>query len=581
MKKYSKNAQFPPPPSTGIQHRSASLGVWGLVAFLLFVFAAQNFIEMRRESCTSDEVVHLPAGLTYILKRDFRLNPEHPPLLKTLCALPLLVLRPKIDFTDPQWRIPSNQDSQFKFGFRFLYSNDADRLLFWGRMPIVLIAILLGVFVFRWARDLYGDLAGLYALGIFTFTPIFIAHSHLVTTDVGVSTFLTLSFYYLWRFSRSRLKRHLLWSSVAMGAALGSKFSAVVLFPLALVLLWVGSTSEEEKSLANDSRPSGGMGKRKGPSVADSKKEYVSGFHLGKRGRAFFSGNRRKLVNSFVFTATVLAVVQLSYLGSFDLTLYLKGMAQINKNHDPNFLYYFHSNLQRGGVWYYFPIAFFLKSTIPFVILFFLRIVSFLAKSHGNSGSQTYLLFPAAIYFLAIVVFADPLGIRYLIPIFPFLMIFSAGLIPDFSKNEVASWALWVLLLWNAGASVKAFPYHLSYFNEFVGGSSHGWEWLADSDVDWGQELKEVKKYMDERGISMVTLVSFSPYDNPAYYRIHCLRPTNEEWLSIVNRQISVAGVYVISVSHLGRMRAYGFDWMKKYPLIGNIGNSMFVFQLP
>lgn len=144
--------------------------IWGTAALLLASFACQNLVEMKRESCTMDETVHLPAGYTYLLKRDFRLNPEHPPLLKILCALPLLVLSPKIDFNDVRWISASDTAGQYEFGSKFLYSNDADRLLYWGRLTILLLAVLLGLIAFLWARRLYGNGAGLFALGLYAFS---------------------------------------------------------------------------------------------------------------------------------------------------------------------------------------------------------------------------------------------------------------------------------------------------------------------------------------------------------------------------------------------------------------------------
>jgi hypothetical protein len=120
-----------------LEHANAKvpLRIWIIVGALIAVFMAENIYEMRRQSCSSDEVLHLPAGYTYLVKQDFRLNPEHPPLLKELCALPLLFLKPKVDFSDPDWLQPSTM-SQSKFGYSFLYSNPprADQFLFWGRL---------------------------------------------------------------------------------------------------------------------------------------------------------------------------------------------------------------------------------------------------------------------------------------------------------------------------------------------------------------------------------------------------------------------------------------------------------------
>src|SRR5262249_46906437 len=106
------------------------------IVVLLFAFWLQMLLAATKLSATSDEVAHLPAGYSYWTTRDFRLNPEHPPLAKLLAALPLLVMKPKLHTEWPEWQ----GAKQYIFGYGFLYTNDADRLLFWGRFPMTLLA---------------------------------------------------------------------------------------------------------------------------------------------------------------------------------------------------------------------------------------------------------------------------------------------------------------------------------------------------------------------------------------------------------------------------------------------------------
>jgi hypothetical protein len=390
-------AVYPPVEAFGADMKGSSSErnipslVWGMVVLLLALFASQNLFEMLRESCTMDEVVHLPAGYTYLLKRDFRLNPEHPPLLKILCALPLLVLRPAVDFNDIHWTSASSSADHYQFGSKFLFSNDADRLLFWGRLPILLLAILLELFVFLWAQRLYGNTAGLFALGLFAFSPNIIAHSHLVTSDVGVSAFLTICFYFLWRYRRTQKQLHLCWSSLAMGAALASKFSAIVLFPVALFVLWViQKTDSPIESQASTPRS---WQKKKKP-YGYSAREDDSLYQKGDFWRSLVRVDKQKVLETVVFAGIAFAAVQLSYIGSLDLTVFFKGMAQVNQNHDPSFPYYFNGNMQPGGSWYYIPASFLLKATTAFIVLLFARIVVFLER--GGAGVANRCVFAAA-----------------------------------------------------------------------------------------------------------------------------------------------------------------------------------------
>jgi hypothetical protein len=538
--------------------------VWILVGALIAIFMAANIYEMRRQSCSSDEVVHLPAGYTYLVKRDFRLNPEHPPLLKELCALPLLFMQPKADFSDPNWLQPSAM-SQSEFGFKFLYSNPprADQFLFWGRLPIVLLSAWLGFFVFRWAQQLYGSTAGLLALSLYAFCPNVIAHSHFVTTDMGVTAFLTISFFNLWQFLQKGKMRRLCFSGLSMGAALASKYSALFLLPVGLFFLWgffrpISPPSMESKKNSNKF-PAMKMGNWQD--------------RAGDFWRKLFRLNRSKLKVVMIFLGLALLVVQLSYLGSLNPSLYIRGAIQVNANHNPFYDYYMNGDFKAGGWGGYFLLAFLVKATAPFIILLFVRLIFLLTNWETDWRASMFLMVPSVVLFIAVSVFADCMGVRYVLPGFPLMMVFSSGSY-NFLKKKTAFFCIWGLLSWHIISSIASFPYSLSYFNEFVGGPSKGIYWLDDSNVDWGQELKGVKRYMDANGIKIITLFSFSPFDNPNYYGI------NQTGLTTFNPNSPPSGIYVVSAHKLTRLKLKGFDMLSRYPVIGHLGYSMYIFKI-
>ncbi len=550
---------------------------WVLAALLLGLFAAQNIIEMRLESCSGDEVAHLPAGLTYLLKRDFTLNPEHPPLIKILCAIPLLALHPNIDFQDPAWSV---RPREYAFGSHFLYANDVDRLLFWGRLPVALLGVWLGWTVFRWSQRLYGNFAGLFALTLFAFSPNIIAHSHLVTTDLGVTAFTAVSFYFLWRYSESQKRMDLVGSSLSMGAALASKFSAVVFFPVALLLLWsfykpgvtMGTATPAIGSEANEKKS--GL-----PSQSGLQKKRVGQAGADRFWKSLFQLERPKIAAALVFTVLAGIVADLSYFGSFDPRLFFKGLFLVNKNHLPDYPFYLHGTLKVGGWWYYFIVAFLVKTTAPFVLIILTHLFLFLKNFRQEWRREAFLLFPAFVYFVAVSALADPLGVRYLLPIYPLLIVSSSHLVKHFSGRRVTQWALVVLLAWHVTTSLVSFPYSLSYFNEFVGGPAYGTDWLDDSNVDWGQELKNLKKTLDKLHIDNVVLISFSIYDNPEHYGIHCTRPPQKEWRGIFEHP--TPGIYAVSANWVARAKGLGDDWKLRFPILARVGGSIFVFQVP
>ncbi|PYQ01288.1 MAG: hypothetical protein DMF82_19675, partial [Acidobacteria bacterium] len=223
------------------------------------VYVALAVSSLRTQSATFDEGSHLPAGYTYLKLGDHRLNPEHPPLVKTLAALPLLFMDVTMKTDDEAWALRR----QWEFGKRFLYRwNDADRLLFWGRLPIVALGGLLGVSVFLWARHRYGVRVATLALFLCVLSPDVLAHGQLVTTDVGIALFMFLSVLAFDAASRRVSPGRVILAGLAAGAAFATKFSAVLLLPILASLALVAVFTPEPVALALPGRPPRDMSSR-------------------------------------------------------------------------------------------------------------------------------------------------------------------------------------------------------------------------------------------------------------------------------------------------------------------------------
>jgi len=196
------------------------------IVFLLCVFS------IKEDSLTMDEVAHLPSGYSYLIKKDMRLNPEHPPLIKDLAAIPLLFIkniRFPVDIRD--WQEDIN--GQWGFGYYFLYNaeNPADQMIFWGRIPMILVLLLLGFYLFKWTREFLGNEAGILALILFCFSPTFLAHGRLVTTDIGAATGMFIAIYYFLKALRVPTSKNIILAGISFGWAQLCKFSAIILVP--------------------------------------------------------------------------------------------------------------------------------------------------------------------------------------------------------------------------------------------------------------------------------------------------------------------------------------------------------------
>jgi 4-amino-4-deoxy-L-arabinose transferase-like glycosyltransferase len=203
------------------------------VACLLLVLFLQLALSVRQESIGWDEGDHLFSGYMSWKHGDFGLNPEHPPLVKLVAAIPLLSM---------QLRVPELQNRQFKLeafldGKNFAAWNYGKGILFRARMAVSVFALLLALLIFWAAREMFGVAAGFIALILFVFDPNSLAHGALVTTDVGVSCFLFGSIYCFYRYVKAPSFKRLLIAGCVTGLAFSSKHTGILLLPMLLALV--------------------------------------------------------------------------------------------------------------------------------------------------------------------------------------------------------------------------------------------------------------------------------------------------------------------------------------------------------
>jgi len=491
---------------------------------ILIAFILQAFLALPRLSATTDEPVHLAAGYSYWTMRDFRMNPEHPPLAKLLAALPVLALHPKLDVSQQDWRAASEYD----FGVRFLYSNDADRLLFWGRVAMVMLAAVGLLVTFLWARDLFGIRAGIFAAVMYAFSPNLLAHGMLITTDVPLATFTILTFYLFWKSGENRSWRLDLVTGLALGAAMACKFSGAFL-PVALAVLCIVTD------------------RRSAP---------------------------KKLA---IIACGALFVIEAAYLFSVSPLLYFRNAALVNANHVKNYPFFLFGQLKPGGWWYYFPVAFLIKATVPTLVIIAFAAVHIGVSRFTSRWGELILLTVIGFYGVLICVAADQIGLRYWLPIFPLIFVWSSRVVPWVLDMKGGVAVLCILLGWQAWSAIKSFPNYIPYFNEVAGGAQAGPGLLDDSNVDWGQGVKQAAAYVREHHLQNVHVYTFSPYDNPQYYGLPANIPPSEAFPRFVTQRPS-PGIYLISAHYVTRMRAVSPAW-NMYQPVERIGESLWLYS--
>lgn len=506
-------------------------------ALLIAAFWLQLVMALPQLSATSDELPHLVAGYLYWKTQDFKINKEHPPLVKLIAAAPLLYLRPKFD---SNWILlnPGSGVREWDMGFRFLYENNADQLLLWGRLPMTFIAVLGAVVTFLWARDMFGRAAGLFALSLYAFSPNLLAHGMLITTDVPLTSFTILTLYLFWKQKPPPSWGSSVGLGLALGAAMSSKFSGA-LWPLIISLL-------------------AGLRASRGPD----------------RGRRLVAEAKGLLVTG----AVAFVFIQATFLFSAAPFAYFEGASWVNMNHSPTALYFLFGQFKPNGWWYYFLLAFLVKATIPTIVPALLALMDLVKRKLECAWNEMVLLAAVLIYMVVVSLWADNLGVRYLLPVFPLLFIWSSRIIPDVWQKTSGKVACVALAGWQAWAALSSFPNYLPYFNEIVGGPARGTLYLTDSNVDWGQAIKQIPQYLRQHSSGRVEVFSFSPFDNPQYYGVQAPYREPKEMMKLLVSGRPQPGMYIISAHWLQWMMFRDPAW-RAYSPAGRIGDSLWVYR--
>lgn len=532
-----------------------------LVFILLCILVVQAVSSLSIKSPTVDESNHLTFGYLALTERDYRHGTDHPPFVKSFAALPLLSL----DLPLPAIYFQLPETAWFGFGSDFLFQsqNNVDQIFFLSRLPIVFLSTLLGFYVFLWAKKLYGDRAGLLALILFVFSPNILAHSRLVTTDLGVTCFIFIACFYFWTYLNEPSFRSLCLTSLFSGLALASKFSAVNLFPIFFSFVCVWYFTHYRSSRQNDP----GLTKKKIPPGAA----------------------RTLFIHVSVAFVIVLGIISIAYgLDPDPIARYINGLNSLQEiyfENKPPRLYYLGGTFYTEPAWFFPIAAFLLKTPVPTMTL--LVWSALLARRVGvNIFNELCILIPVAAIIFSSFFDSEHVGLRRLLPIFPFLFVFisrtailTENLISSTLKKKAAICSLALLVTWYIVSSIKTYPDYLTYFNEFAGGPENGIHYLDDSNIDWGQDLKRLKPVMDQLGIEKIKLM-YEGWADPKYYKI----PAEE--INADDRHFGPqSGYYAISAHYLIRLRTiptafgYGIAWKEKeFEPITVIGNTIYIF---
>ncbi len=556
-----------------------------LALLLLWSFFAQVATAARETSITLDEPLHIASGYACLVTGDYRLVEEHPPLLKMLQAAPLLLANPRLPDprTLPGW---AESDLVAVAQHSVVAYRPIEPLVLAARVPTMLVGVLLGAVIYRWTGDLAGHSrrgrlgaiswgAPLLSLALFAFDPNMLAHAGVAATDLGAAAGIFAAAYTFWRWLADPSGPR--WSRlpavvVALGLALGIKNTALVLGPVFAVLVFAG--------------------RHRGTAL----RPYLV------QGAAIAAGAFLVLWAGYRFEFGTVAGLPLPVLAPSHLLPLLRLRQHMESGHSAFLMgrNYHHAD------WRYFPIAFAVKTPLATLILVAWTIVRTIVDGRrrrlvlANRTTVLALLLLPVLYAAATLLSGINIGYRHLLPVLPFLyVVVGCGValaggqsISSPHRHTVARSlrafgrhvVLPGLLVSYVTVTLLLHPWHLAYFNALAGGPDGGYRYLVDSNLDWGQTWKALRRYLDSRGIGEFYMSNYTINDPHAYgLNYDPLPPWPEAPPVLPQRLNPPPGIYAISSTQLQGVVVADpemYDYFRLIEPVARIGHAMFVYEI-
>jgi dolichyl-phosphate-mannose-protein mannosyltransferase len=508
-----------------------------------------------QQSPTIDEPVYVGTAVTYVREHSLRFNPEHPPLGKLIIAAGTVFAHPRLE--------PGFQGDQGRLGRRLLYEsgNDPWRVMFWARLPVIVVTLLFGLVVFGFTRDLAGPSGALAALALYAFSPDLITNGSLATLDVPAAGFVVTAAWAAWR-ARLRPLPYLPLAAVATGAAVATKMNTLPAVPVLLALAGWSYWRAKGHAVPPLRRAAHALAAAAGAAVVlvgvvwavylavDPRLRWTAPADLPK-----VRGLRALLIDALPFPDAYRDGMRIQF--GFENTTW------------HGFLF---GRLYAGSLWYYLPAALLVKTPLGMSALWAGGTLALTAVPRLRPAIP-YVLLPPAVLLAAAMQGSRDLGVRYAIFVPVFLAVASGCVLA--LRRPWAPAVTAVLVVFVAVSSARAYPYYLPYSNEAFGGPAKTHLRLHDSNVDWGQDLGRLaerlrERYPNDKDIWLV----YKGSGVPSWYGIHGHDPLRVP----PNR---VHGLLVVSDTSIAKAGAPLKRLIRGSRAIDDVGHSITVFRRP
>jgi hypothetical protein len=545
--------------------RSVALPRWTIAtaAVLIGLFTLLAWTSVRGKSAILHEELYAWAGYRHLVLGDYAVTLESPPLLKQLAALPLLPLH--LDLGPPP---PPNKDVAVD---RFFWENrvPASVILARARLPFLVLGVLLGAVVFKWAADLYGAGGGLLAVFLYAFDPALLGQAGFANHDFGLACFTVISLWTLWRLCVQPTAARVGVAGLALGVALVTKFTALMLVPTAIGLGLVDAA-------VRGGRGTGALGRRAlqlGAVLAVAALVVWAdyGFRLGPLRLDAFRLVFQHLEPEGTLTRLLARAPDRITVPAPE---FIEGaVAQMIHGRIGHVNYLF-GEVSNQGWWYYFLVTLLWRAPIPLLVLLAVRVVTWRPGGRERLLAEAWVLLYVVLTFILFSLSRTQLGERYVLVVYPLLFVFLGGLVGPggLVRGPVRGAALGLLLGWFAGGTLAVHPDYLTYFNAIGGGPDRGWRAMVEG-IDMGQDARGLQEFVTARDIPEMKVSCFgcppAARLGPRFRPLGCGPTTG--WLAVSVRHLVMPEPFL----------PHGcFDWLEGHVPVARIGHTIWVWDV-
>lgn len=566
------------------------------VSLLLLLFLFQSLYTLFHNNLIIDEPAYIAVAYYFVKYADTSMAILHPPLTMLMSGFPLLFA----NVNEPYSYQKCVDVGYYKCSQDFFFGsgNDADEIGIYARIPFLMLSVILGLLLFFFTEKIYGTKAGFVALALYSFSPTILSFNTIVFTDFLIAFFVFSTIYLFWKLLKNYSRKWLILTGISFGLAFASKFTAIFLIPVILILFAVKACQDQKNKKALLKKYSKQFLWILAIGIIVLYSSYF--FTFGTISESIpqrYVKSMQSAIDNFGKESIKYKISNYLINGlKMPMPQYIAGFAgQYQVESTKRKLGYINGEIYYGGKWYYFPEVMLIKNPIPLLILFAMGVYISIMQFRKNTLNELFIMLPI-IFFVGPFILANfNLGLRHVLPIFPFVFMLCSRAADTKSYNSKFLFRSFVIILlaWYVISSLLIMPHYAAYFNEFVGGAKNGHKYLISSNLDMGQDLKGLRNYLNENNITKIKLAYHGAFD-PEYYNISYEPLPMESYIpwapgfgleeSGYKEDCSKKyGIIAISVSNLHGYNLINqscFEWLNKYKPIKSIGNTIFVYDI-